>query len=186
MKVLALLAALVAAQVPEAPSPTRGCLSSRTKGVVVECRQALEDDALSTNRRATLLRVMALRLASENRWREVADTYGELISVAPEDARPHRDLGEVLLRGLGRPEDALAALRESLRLDPDDAETHGLMAATLNTLGRPGDAMRAYEDALRIDPGYFAARPAARKSFDASEQGLKWPEDVPVEEHERN
>ena len=176
--VLALLAVVAAAQVPEEESPTRGCLSSRTKGVVVKCRQALQDDTLSTNRRATLLRLMALRLASESRWLEVADSYSELIATTPEDASAHRDLGEVLLRGLGRPEDALAALRESRRLDPDDAETHGLMAAALNALGRPVDAMRAYEDALRIDPGYLAARPAARKSFDASEQGLKWPEDA--------
>ena len=182
--VLALLAVAAAAQVPEAASPTRGCLSSRTKGIVVECRQALQDDTLSTNRRATLLRVMALRLASESRWLEVEDAYSELIAATPDDASAHRALGEVLLRGLGRPEDALAALRESLRLDPDDAETYGLVAATLNTLGRPADAVRAYEDALRIDPGYLTARPAARKSFDASAQGLKWPEEVPVEERE--
>ncbi len=185
MKVLALLAVIVAAQVPEAASPTRGCLSSKTKTVLIECREALQDETISTNRRATLLRVLALRLASENRWLEVADTYGELIAAKPDDASAHRGLGEVLLHGLGRPEDALVVLRDSLRLDPDDAESYGLVAATLNALGRPVDALRAYEDALRIDPGYLTARPAARKSFAASEQGLKWPEEAPVEERER-
>ena len=184
MKVLALLAVAATAQVPEAASPTRGCLASRTKTVLIECREALQDDTISTNRRATLLRVMALRLAAENRWLEVAHTYSELIATEPDDARAHCDLGEVLLHGLGRPEDALAALRESLRLDPDAAETYGLVAATLNALGRPVDALRAYEDALRIDPGYLTARPASRKSFDASAQGLKWPEEVPVEARE--
>ena len=178
VKVLLLIAAVAAAQAPEAVSPTRGCLASRTKGVVIECRRALQDDTLSRSRRATLLRVVALRLAWESRWLEVADSYIELIATTPEDASAHRDLGEVLLRALGRPEDALAALSESRRLDPDDAETHGLMAAALNALGRPVDAIRAYEEALRIDPGYLAARPAARKSFAASEQGLKWPEDA--------
>lgn len=183
--VLALIAAIAGAQVPEGVSPSRGCLSSKTKGVVVKCRQALQDDTLSTNRRVTLLRVMALRLASESRWLEVAAAYSELIATTPEDASAHRALGEVLLRGLGRADDALAAFRQSVRLDPDDAEAHGLMAAALNAVGRPADAVRAYEDALRIDPGYLAARPASRKSFDASEQGLKWPEDAPVDDIER-
>ena len=185
MKVLALLAVVAIAQIPDEPSATRGCLSSRTKGVVVECRQALHDETVSTNRRATLLRAMALRLASESRWLETADAYSELVAVTPEDASAHRAFGEVLLRGLGRPQEALAAFRESLRLDPDDAETHGLTADALNALGRPTDAVRAYEDALRVDPGYLAARPAARKSFDASERGLEWPEQTPAEERER-
>src|SRR5438477_652277 len=51
-----------------------------------------------------------------------------------------------------RPEDALAAYEQALRLDPNSAFAYLGKGVALHDLKRPEEALAAYEQALRLDP----------------------------------
>lgn len=52
----------------------------------------------------------------------------------------------------GRSDAALAPMREAVRLDPDDADTHGNLGVILQDLGRWAEAEASYREALRRKP----------------------------------
>jgi len=54
--------------------------------------------------------------------------------------------------------DAVAHLREALRLNPKDPEAHNNMGGALQRMGRYGDALREHQEALRLNPGLVEAR----------------------------
>ena len=76
------------------------------------------------------------------------------------EAAAHAGLGYALIQ-LGRFEDAAAAYREALRIDPGNAVTNKDLGYALIELGRFEDAAAAYREALRIDPGNAAATMAS-------------------------
>lgn len=51
-----------------------------------------------------------------------------------------------------RPEEALAAFRESLRLEPNDPTTHSNIGATLIGLNRPAEAVVEFREAVKLNP----------------------------------
>jgi predicted O-linked N-acetylglucosamine transferase (SPINDLY family) len=57
----------------------------------------------------------------------------------------------------GRPEEAEASVRQTLRLQPGYAEAHNNLGVALAKQGRPGEAVAAYQHALRLMPGYATA-----------------------------
>jgi len=64
------------------------------------------------------------------------------------------------LRNDGDPEGAIAALREALRHQPDNAGILLDLGDLSLDLGRPADAVTAYEAALALDPDNAWARPS--------------------------
>ncbi len=56
------------------------------------------------------------------------------------------------LVSLGKPEEALAACEQALRLDPSDASAWANKGNALRKLQRYAEALDAYEQALRLDP----------------------------------
>jgi tetratricopeptide (TPR) repeat protein len=54
-------------------------------------------------------------------------------------------------------EEALAAVRRAVALDPDDATVHHCHGATMGNLARTDEGVRAYERALAIDPNAAAS-----------------------------
>ena len=58
----------------------------------------------------------------------------------------------------GRLEESVRLFRESLRLNPRDADGHDGLGQVLQRLGRTAEARTAYEAALRIDPDHPARR----------------------------
>jgi len=60
--------------------------------------------------------------------------------------------------------DALKAVEESARLNPDDPDPHLQRAVCYVELKRRSDARRALERVLEIDPGNQTARDALRKN----------------------
>ncbi len=69
-------------------------------------------------------------------------------------------LGFLLGRSLytaGRPQEAIAPLRQSARLDPEQLKTHLLLGASLVQLGRNPEALLEWKTALAIDPDSKAA-----------------------------
>ena len=57
----------------------------------------------------------------------------------------------------GRFEEAEAAYREAIRLDPDYADAHNGLGRVFRKLGRNPDAERKFRDAIRHDPGHARA-----------------------------
>jgi len=53
---------------------------------------------------------------------------------------------------------ALSVLQNAVRLQPDDAEAHNLLGATLAAVGRFTDAIAQFQLALRARPDYSNAR----------------------------
>jgi len=162
---------------PAEAGPFRSCLGLGDDAAVPQCRQALESP-LSPGRRRIVLRVLGQRLAALDRWDEAADVYGRWAELDPEEPEALRRYGEVLLV-VGRVDEAIRVLRESVLWGAADARAHGWLGVALNAAGRHPEAVRAFEDALAIDPTFFAARPGARSAFEASQRGERWPRPEP-------
>ena len=80
-----------------------------------------------------------------------------LIQIDHYDARSWWGKGAALGK-LGKYDEALKALDESLRLNPYDAEARNNKGYALYDLGKYGDAIAAYDEALRLDPNFVAAK----------------------------
>jgi tetratricopeptide (TPR) repeat protein len=183
---LLVAAAVLAAQPdPEELGPFRACLSlSDDTEALPHCRRAALEAAPASRAPIALL-ILGIRLGALGRWDEAAEAYRRGVDLEPERASAWRRLGEALLNGTGALEPALAALDESVRLDGDDARTHGFRGVALNALGRHAEAVRAFEDALQAEPSFFTMRPAARQVLEASQRGLRWPPGEPEDGGER-
>lgn len=83
--------------------------------------------------------------------REAAIGARSLIERYPAHPLAWRVIGAVELRA-GRHDAALRAMREAVRLAPEEAETHRLLAATLCDLGRAAEAEAACREALCRHP----------------------------------
>lgn len=70
----------------------------------------------------------------------------------PDDGLGHALLG-ALLKGLGRPDEALQAYRQALALGEDSAVVHNNLGNLLLGLGQPSAARAAFEQALLRAPG---------------------------------
>ena len=57
-----------------------------------------------------------------------------------------------------KPEEALAAFQQAVRLDPKNAEAHANLGKTLLTLGHANEAIPELREALRLDPGNTQAK----------------------------
>jgi protein O-GlcNAc transferase len=77
--------------------------------------------------------------------------YGEALTIAPEYARAHMNVGNAL-RQLGRLDEAVAAQRAALHYSPDYAPAHFNLGALLAALGDIAPAETELRDALRLDP----------------------------------
>ena len=78
------------------------------------------------------------------------------VAVRPEGMAAYNNLG-VVLRDLGRADEALAALREAIRLEPDLAGARNNFGNALSDLGRTDEALAAYREAIRLEPDHAEA-----------------------------
>ncbi|MCR5876069.1 tetratricopeptide repeat protein [Phenylobacterium sp. J426] len=85
-------------------------------------------------------------------YRRAADLFAEAVRLAPDDPRPHQNLGAAL-RLLDRFEEAEAAYRRAIALDPGLAGRWTSLATHLRHLGRLEEAEAAYREALARAPG---------------------------------
>jgi tetratricopeptide (TPR) repeat protein len=80
------------------------------------------------------------------------DLVDRALATRPTDAAAHVQRGDTLLV-MGRAEEAVAALREGVRLQPDRAAAHGSLArAYWMGEGRVDEAITAFERALQLNP----------------------------------
>jgi tetratricopeptide (TPR) repeat protein len=187
--VTTLAAALVAAPAPAraqggARSPHGETAAAREQARLCErldgeeaiaaCRAALAL-GIGPARRAAVRQLLSLRLATLERWDDLAALLRDSVELDPGDAVAWQRLGGVLLFGLGRPADAVLALEEAVRLAPGEASARVDLAVALASAGRLPDALAAFAEAARLDPAVLESRPATRAVLDAAREGRRWP-----------
>jgi protein O-mannosyl-transferase len=86
-------------------------------------------------------------------WNNSETLFQHAIDVTDRNYLAEHNLANALLDVHGRLPDAIAHLRESLRIHPDSARTHTDLGTALSNLPRYStEAVAEYEAALRIDP----------------------------------
>jgi predicted O-linked N-acetylglucosamine transferase (SPINDLY family) len=101
-------------------------------------------------------RAQGLAAAARGDWGAALEALERAARARPEDARTHTNLG-VVLRRLGRLEDAAAAQRRAVALAPDFADAQYNLGNVLQALGRLQEALGHYDAALRLRPDHGAA-----------------------------
>jgi tetratricopeptide (TPR) repeat protein len=123
------------------------------------CDSALEQEQLSRRNRAATLTNRGILFMREGRHERALADYSRSIRLMPELLESKVNLGAALY-GLGRYEEALAALNEGLRTDSVDARAVGFYNRAL-CHEQLGDVQSAYEDfqrALDAHPDFEQAQ----------------------------
>ncbi|HEV7631959.1 MAG TPA: tetratricopeptide repeat protein [Steroidobacteraceae bacterium] len=98
----------------------------------------------------------AVGLAEAGQAVEAELEFKQLLEAYPAHAGPAFDLG-LLLRGAGRSEESVAALRIATERGPRSPSAWNELGVSLRQQGRFADAAAAYAQALALDPAYAAA-----------------------------
>lgn len=96
----------------------------------------------------------AVKTESQKAFEGAIDAYKKLLSASPKDASLHYNLGRSYAK-LDKDSDAERALRESLRLSPDENEYRIELADILMKLAKYGEAAGLYKKAFEVDPENF-------------------------------
>jgi Flp pilus assembly protein TadD len=80
------------------------------------------------------------------------DRARAIAQAAPASAEAQERFG-VLLASAGRVDEAVARLREAVRLDQDNAEAQSNLGVVLGRAGQLAEAVRHYRKAIQIEPG---------------------------------
>ena len=84
-------------------------------------------------------------------WHDSQTLFSATVAAVPESWVAHYNLGNALT-ALGRPEEAVAEFRETVRLRPRFARGHNNLGDALDALGRHDEAVAAYTEAIRVSP----------------------------------
>jgi len=98
---------------------------------------------------------LGILLHQRDRSDEAVELIARSLELLPTASR-FNNFGNVLVER-GDLEEAAAAYRRSLELDPDRADIHNNVGSLLNTLGRHEEARLAFEQALARDPAHVGA-----------------------------
>jgi tetratricopeptide (TPR) repeat protein len=97
------------------------------------------------------LNLVGMIAAQTGRSQEAVEWLLRAVSVAPDRANAHGNLGNVL-HDLHRHEEALESYNRALNIDPENAQAYCNRAIVLDDLMRHGEARESYERALKIEP----------------------------------
>ena len=164
---------------------SRGMLNLRLAGRdsmdrgIALLEQAIEHDPNYVEAMVELAGALELKasfLSAPSLFEKSLALTDRALAVRPDDADAHVQRGDTLL-AMGRPDEAIAELKEGLRLQPDRATAHGSLArAYWIGKGRVDDAIREFEETLRLNPqgGYthlqLALLYSLRGEYDAAER----------------
>ena len=107
---------------------------------------------------AATLHELGLALEKLGRMEEAWGAYQQSVLAGPQAPEPYFDLGRLTLaqcrKGVASasPLQAVAALREAVRLAPQEAEAHALLAQAHQLAGQPEGALESYQRALHLAP----------------------------------
>ena len=91
------------------------------------------------------------------RWHDSVELWNYTLSIDPQCAPAHNNLGTALAR-LGREDEAAAEFSRAIGLDPEYAEAHNNLATAWVHRGKPEEAVAEYRKALQALPTYAMAR----------------------------
>ena len=114
--------------------------------------------AMRTNSLNGLIQ-LALAQLCQQRWTKAADTLQQAISLKPDFAQAHFNLGYAWSRA-GNPDAAIRSYQEALRCNPGDANGHAALGEELVRVGARAEAARHLERALELNPGNQKVRQA--------------------------
>jgi len=152
----------------------RACERLTGEESLAACRRAIEL-GLRSERLPPVRQIIARRLASLERWADLAEHLRGDVALHPGDASARLRLGSTLLFGLGLSDEALVELGEAVRLAPDSATARGLLAVAQGASGRPEAAAVEFAAALRLDEHLLDHRPAMQAAYEAARIGQTWP-----------
>ena len=98
-------------------------------------------------------KIKADRLALENRLEDAQILYAKICKVDPTDAEVWVKLAETQRR-LGQYSDAESSGRHAVRLLPNKAQPHHVLAASLHCQGKLDEAITGYRKAIQLQPSY--------------------------------
>ena len=84
-------------------------------------------------------------------WRDSLSLFASTVAAVPDSWIAHYNLGNALA-ATGRPAEAEAQFRETVRLRPRFARAHNNLGDALDALGRHEEAAAAYAEAIRVNP----------------------------------
>jgi tetratricopeptide (TPR) repeat protein len=90
-------------------------------------------------------------------WRDSETLFRHAIQVTERNDTAWKTLGRALVAKPNRVADAVAAIREEVRIRPDSAEAHAELAGVLNEAGQREEAIREANTSLRLDPSFSTA-----------------------------
>lgn len=125
---------------------------SRPADAEQEALLALSEQPEST----AALALLALSRSAQKKKSEALDAAQRAVGLAPDDPYLHYVHGFILHR-LDRQDAARSALNESLRLDPQSADTFSLLAAIELNTSHWEAALKAAEQALALNPEHVEA-----------------------------
>jgi len=118
---------------------------------------ALEDikDNFSQNSKEELIK-QAFKFHSKGNIQEAAKYYQYLITQGSKNERVFANYG-VILKNLGRLQEAELSTRKAIELNPDFAEAHSNLGNTLKDLGRLQEAELSTRKAIELNPDFAEA-----------------------------
>lgn len=94
----------------------------------------------------------AQQLRADGNLTEAIKALGQLVLVAPDDARVVGEYGKTLTQ-LDRSQEAIQFLTRAVQLAPNDATFYSALGVAYDQTGDSADAKAAYERALALKPG---------------------------------
>ena len=92
-----------------------------------------------------------LLLGEEKQYAEAEKVYRHYLTLNPQTANAHYNLGTLAL-AQGRNEEAILSLQRAIKDAPDNPRAHLYLAEALEKVGQPQEAMHAYRRVLSLDP----------------------------------
>ena len=101
-------------------------------------------------------KILASVFKSTDRYSEAITANQTAVTLSPQDAEAHSNLG-ITLKKLGRLGEAEASYTQAIALKPDYPEAHNNLGNTLQELGRLDEAQESYMQAIALKPDYAEA-----------------------------
>ena len=101
-------------------------------------------------------KVLGAVLGTTGRKSEAVDANQTVVTLSPQDAEAHYNLGNTL-KELERLDEALASYIQAIALKPDFAQAHYNLGNTLKELERLDEALSSYTQAIALKPDFAQA-----------------------------
>jgi tetratricopeptide (TPR) repeat protein len=105
---------------------------------------------------AAVALLVPIARADVRHWHDNVSLFTRAIAVTADNPVAQNNLG-LALHVEGKTDDAIAHLREALRIKPDYVDAHINLGAALHAKGRDEEAAATIREALALDPGSVAA-----------------------------